>query len=181
MIYYLINDFSFVRISPTLVILIHIINFCFDIICSYGIILCCYIQRFSFSFEVSSAQPCSSHLMCNFLSLLLEVSKQLFFFPFCFLDFVILQFVLILILLLLAAVISLSLLFLYIPQGPELLYLFNSQFPFSFLFLRHNICLCHLLGVLSLSFGSFIWVPLLSIIRMVQSIILGDLARFLFL
>ena len=80
-----------------LVILLLMADLYIEIIGSYDIILCCYLERFVFS------HPCSYHLM-QFLP------------TFCFLDFLLLfalQLIL-LISLLLAAETSLSLLFLYI-------------------------------------------------------------------
>ena len=44
--YYVINCFISVTTKPTLAI----INFCFDIICSYEIFLCYYYKRLSFLF-----------------------------------------------------------------------------------------------------------------------------------
>ena len=52
--------------------------------CSYGVILCCYQKKFSFSLKVSLSLPCSSFLVWDFTCLSLEMSIKLFFFPFLF-------------------------------------------------------------------------------------------------
>ena len=91
--------------------------------------------------------------MSTFLNLLLEVSLQLFFFPFFF--FCVLLFLLLvlelffMILLSLASVISINLLFLYIPG---LFHSCNNQccHVLFFFFLTNRVCLCHLSSPLNL-------------------------------
>ena len=114
-----------------------------------------------------------------------------FSFYFCFLYFVVLLFVFILTLLFLAAVISLYLIFLYISWVLELLHQRNSQYwsvLFLLLFFRYKNCLYHLSGVrlwasssISLSFDPFDWVPPLSILTNVLSILQECLPRCFFL
>ena len=50
----------------------------------YSIALCCFQQRFSFSFKASLSLPFLSILMRDFVCLSLEVCIQLFFFLFLF-------------------------------------------------------------------------------------------------
>ena len=40
-------------IKPTVAILLHLIYFCFNIICLYGVALCIYLKKFSFSLKFS--------------------------------------------------------------------------------------------------------------------------------
>ena len=50
--YHMINPYIFVTVYPTIAILCTII-ICFHVISSYGIILYCYLERFSFFLQVS--------------------------------------------------------------------------------------------------------------------------------
>ena len=58
----------------TLAVLLCPIYFCFDIVCSYGIVLCCCYERFRFSLEVYSSEPWQGFHMCYFCGLSLEIS-----------------------------------------------------------------------------------------------------------
>ena len=53
---YVINNFIYISTKSTLAILLRIINFCFDIIGSYGIILWCYKKRFISCSHIVSEQ-----------------------------------------------------------------------------------------------------------------------------
>ena len=66
---------------------LRIINFCFDMIDSFGVVLNCYLKSFSFYFKVSLSWPFLCLFLCNLTSLSLEISKQLFFFPFLLFSF----------------------------------------------------------------------------------------------
>ena len=50
----------------------------------YGIVLCCYKKRFSFSLKVFLSYPCPNFLMWDSACLSLEMSIQSFFFQFLF-------------------------------------------------------------------------------------------------
>ena len=54
------------------------------LISPYGIVLHYYQKRFHFFLEISLSKPCSSFLVWDFTCLSLEMSLQLFFFPFLF-------------------------------------------------------------------------------------------------
>ena len=94
-------------------------------------------------------------------------------------------------LLLLAAVISLSLLFFVYSSSIWIVTVHNPQCWQVFLllfFLEHIVSLCHFssvtpgaLSLISISFGLFVCVLPLSILRMVQNILQGELPRCLFL
>ena len=131
---------------------------------------------------------CPRHLACNFSSLSLEVSRQLFSSHFNFLNFLVFLFVLMLALLLLAVVICLSLLlFVYSTS----LWIVTSALCWLILlfllFLPHRDksipsleckILCFRICFLVLW---FIWVPPMTILTMVKSILQGTLPTCLFL
>ena len=64
----------------TLTIILRIIDFCLNIIGPYGVVLCCYLKRFSFSGKVSISQPCPGLLGCNIKSLPFEISMVFYSF-----------------------------------------------------------------------------------------------------
>ena len=80
--HYVIKSFISIITKLTFDILLSIFSFYFNVISHNDIILCCYEQKFSFSFYVSPS--CWNHLICNFLSLSLKVSILLSFFAFSF-------------------------------------------------------------------------------------------------
>ena len=47
----------------------------------YGVVLCCYRKRFSYSFKVSFSLPCQIFLVVDFACLSLEMSLHCFFLP----------------------------------------------------------------------------------------------------
>ena len=51
--YYVIDSFSSVTALPTFAILLRLINSRFNMIGSYGVVLCCYWERFFFSLKFS--------------------------------------------------------------------------------------------------------------------------------
>ena len=57
-------------------------RFCYYVIEPNGVVLCYYLRIFNFSFEISLSYLYSHRLVGDFFSLSLEVSMQLFFFPF---------------------------------------------------------------------------------------------------
>ena len=60
---------------------LRLMNFFFHIVGPYGVVLCWYRKRFSFS-KVSLSLPCPSLLMWDFACLSLDMPIQLFFVPF---------------------------------------------------------------------------------------------------
>ena len=80
---YYVND-CFVSVTTQSIssILLHLDCSCFDIVCPYGVVLCCSQKRFSFSVKVSFSWLCPNFLVWDFPCLSLEISKQLFSLPF---------------------------------------------------------------------------------------------------
>ena len=114
----MITRFISVSSYSIFAVMLCIINFRFNIISIYGVVLCYYKKGSNFSFKVSLSEVCPSLIRCNIISLLLEISTQMFFFLFLFARFSFFLFVVMLPVLLLAVVISLSLFFLMKSSGP---------------------------------------------------------------
>ena len=128
-----------------------------------------------FVLQLKSIRFLSCHLICNLLSLLLEVSIQLFFFPS----------------LLLVAMIILSLLFFVyfmsysIVAFSQSLLSFLNMWSLSLEWWYHHSSIrfgaSSSSSSVSLSFGLFVLVILMSILRMDQSILKWGLSKHLFI
>ena len=77
LLYLLVVD-RFVSITTLSIsaILLRLFYSCFGILSPYGVVLCWYQKRFSFSLKISFSSPCQSFLVWNFACLSLKISIQ---------------------------------------------------------------------------------------------------------
>ena len=140
------NRFVSITILSTLIILGRLNYFCFNIIGPYGVVLCCYLKRFSFSVNVSfflaTSTTCEKFRRFKY-------PYSCFFFPFLFLSyFCSVDFYIV-------SVVSNHCTDLFCPFSCNLWivvlirrrYLQCWRVLFHFLFLIHKVCQCHLCDV----------------------------------
>ena len=82
-VYYVIDNFVSISTWPTSAVLLRLI-YCFAMVGPYGVVLCCYQNRFSFSLKVSLSYPRPGFLVWDITCLSLKTSAELFFFPLLF-------------------------------------------------------------------------------------------------